>query len=101
MANARAFGASADTADLVFWFVDHPESPASVASHDEHTELLSILRDEGFHPRIEHVPRVSLKNRWTEAAAQKRSPNFLVASGRSGLMQQLMEQGLTRDVIST
>ncbi|APZ93035.1 thiol:disulfide interchange protein precursor [Fuerstiella marisgermanici] len=92
--------ASVAAADLVFWFVDSTTTEPNERVND-HTELLSYLRDNGFKPRIEHVPRSQLKSRRDESNERGRIPDLLVASNRSGLIRQLMRQGVTRDAIST
>ena len=98
---SRVVGASADTADIVFWFINRSEDTAAdSAQANDHSELLSYLRDRGFKPRIEDMPRPDFKARWAESNTSQR-PDFLVAHNRSGLLQQLMQGGVTCDVIST
>lgn len=93
-------GASVVAADVVFWFVDAlTKEPVKRLSN--HSELLSYLRDNGCTARIEHMPRNQFQSRWDAANKREQIPDLLVASNRSGLIWQLMAQGVTRDAIST
>ena len=62
-----AVGAEFDEADLLIWFVDRHSDTFADPRWAAHTDLLRILDRHGVRPRVEHVPRWDLMERWNNA----------------------------------
>lgn len=97
----HSVGASQERADLVFWFIEESGGSSVETESDDHIDLLSCLREAGFRPRLEHIVQEDLTESWANATNRGSRPDFLVTSHRLGLMQSLMQNGTTHDVISS
>jgi thiol-disulfide isomerase/thioredoxin len=94
-------GADQEHADLVLWFVEDDPRKFDDASWVKHAQLIAYLGSKGFRPRIEHLYRWSLSERWDQAQAEHRLSDLIVCSARNGLFRKLMKEERVADVIST
>jgi len=88
-------GAAESEADLVIWFVDASKSVTRWGDGDwiGHRQLLQVLRGAGVRPRIEHVAREQLPDRWERALAAGRLPQLITADAMAGLILGLQRDG--------
>ena len=96
-----AVGATAEEADIIFWFVATDVVYFSDSTWAEHKELLELLEANSIRARIEHQVISQFDELWKEALKEERLPNFLVGNSPSGPFRGLMADGVVRDVVST
>jgi hypothetical protein len=82
-------------ADVVIWFVDATESLKRWNDGDwiGHAHLRRLLGAAGLRPRIEHISRDELGERWDRAKATGQAPDLVAADKLSGFVGELEKTG--------
>jgi thioredoxin-related protein len=82
-------------ADVVIWFVDAEKSVDRWNDEDwtGHAHLRRLLQAAGLRPRIEHIARDVLDDRWNRAKATGNIPDLITADKLVGLVRELETKG--------
>jgi thioredoxin-related protein len=82
-------------ADVVIWFVDAGKSLERWNDGDwtGHAHLRRLLRAAGLRPRVEHIARDVLAERWDRAKATGNLPDLITADKLAGLVRELEMKG--------
>jgi thioredoxin-related protein len=82
-------------ADVVIWFVDAEKSVGRWNDEDwtGHAHLRRLLQAAGLRPRIEHIARDVLDDRWNRAEATGNIPDLITADKLAGLVRELETKG--------